>query len=247
MNPFYSNKFNNNFSLLLLSIIIFLFSFSPINSQENILSTEKDVFNETLINFNKTNIKLEHIKDMMSNIKYNIILKIKHKDLIRAHNSINSEVNKIKTQLEENKYDKNKIMEEIHKINKTMTKFDSKCNNMMNHIKRFDKTKKILLNMIKIFLIILFVIIIVVLLIISIVSFFVIRSQRRYHILHEEQSQDNIDVEDGRHYNNEFDKIKVKNEEAGSTDRKKIITSESSQEKKNRIRKKKLNYKLIFI
>ena len=235
MNLFYSNKSNINFPLFLLSAILFLFSLSPIKSQKKELSSEKTLFNESLIYFNKTKIKFEQINDMMLNIKYNIILLIKHKDLIRAHDSINSEVNNIKTQLDKNKYDKNKIMEEIHKLNKTMTKFDSKCKEMMNSIKRFEQTKNIFLNMIKIFFIILLVIMIVVLLIIGIVSFFIIRSQRRYHILHEEHSQDNIDNEDGKHYNNELDRIKVKNEETDSTDRKKIITNESNKEKKTEI------------
>ena len=235
MNLFNSNKSNKNFLLILLSIMLFLFSLSPIKSQKNELSSEKALFNEELIYFNKTNIKLEHINDMMSNIKYNIILLIKHKDLIRTHDSINSEVNKIKTQLDENKYDKNKIMEEINKLNKTLTKFDSKYKEMIHSIKSFEQIKNIILNMIKIFFIVLLIIIIVVLLIIGIVSFFVIRSQRRYHILHEEHSQDNIDIEDGKQYNNEFDRIKAKNEEANSTDRKKIITNESNKEKKTEI------------
>ena len=45
----------------------------------------------------------------MSDIKYNIILLINHKNLIRVHDSINSEVDKIKAQLDKNKYDKNAI------------------------------------------------------------------------------------------------------------------------------------------
>ena len=45
----------------------------------------------------------------MSDIKYNIILLINHKNLIRVHDSINSEVDKEKEQLDKNKYDKNAI------------------------------------------------------------------------------------------------------------------------------------------
>ena len=222
MNSFYSNKCNKKCSIILISIILFLFSFSPIKSQKIGLSSEKDLFNETLINFNKTNIKLGYIKDKMSKVKYNIILLIKNKALVRTHDSINSEVNKIKTKLDENKYDKNKIMEEIHKLNSTITKFDSKCNEMMRYVMKFEETKKILINMLKIFFIILLIIIIVVLSITGIVSFLVIRSQRRYHILHEEHSQDNIDLENGNNYNKELDRIKVKNGETDSTDRKKL-------------------------
>lgn len=229
MNSIYSNKYNKNFSLRIIPIIIFLFSL--IKSQENGLSSEKALFNETLTNFNNTNIKLDQIKELMSNIKYNIILIIKHKDLIRAYNSISSEENKIQTQLNENKYDKNKIVEEIYKLNSTITKFDLKCSEMMRSIKKFDRTKKIIFNMIKIFFIILLVIIIVVLLIIGIVSFFVIRSQRRYHILHEEHSQDNI--EDEKHHNNERDRIKENTET--DSDRKKISSNESNEDKKTEV------------
>ena len=109
MNSFYSNKCNKNISFILILIIPFLFLFSPIKSQEIGLSSEKALFNESLIIFNKTNIKLVHIKDKMSDIKYNIILLINHKNLIRVHDSINSEVDKIKAQLDKNKYDKNAI------------------------------------------------------------------------------------------------------------------------------------------
>ena len=232
MNSIYSNKYNKNFSLRIIPIIIFLFSFSLFKSQENGLSSEKALLNETLTYFNNTKIKLDQIKELMSNIKYNIILIIKHKDLIRAYNSISSEENKIQTQLNENNYDKNKIMEEIYKLNRTITKFDLKCSETMRSIKKFDKTKKIIFNMIKIFFIILLVIIIVVLLIIGIVSFFVIRSQRRYHILHEEHSQDNI--EDEKHHNNELDRIKEKNSETDS-DRKKISSNESNEDKKTEV------------
>ena len=235
MNSFYSNKCNKNISFILILIIPFLFLFSPIKSQEIGLSSEKALFNESLIIFNKTNIKLVHIKDKMSDIKYNIILLINHKNLIRVHDSINSEVDKIKAQLDKNKYDKNAILEEIQKLNKTITKFDSKCNKMMRSIKRNEEAKSILLNMIKIFFITLLIITIIVLSITGIVSFFVIRNQRRYYILHEEHSQDNIDVEKRNHYNNELNRIKAKNEETDSTDRKKIVSNESSKDKKTEL------------
>jgi Fe2+ transport system protein B len=171
----------------------------------------------------------------MSNVKYNIILLIKHKNLIREHDSINSEVDKIKAQLDKNKYDKKTIMEEIQKLNSTITKFESKRNEMMHSIVRNEETKNILLNLIKIFFITLLIITIIALSIIGIVSFFVIRSQRRYHILHEEKSQDNIEVENGKPYINELGRIKAKNVETDSTDRKKIISKISNEDKKTEI------------
>ena len=235
MNLFYFNKYNKNFSLIIIFLSLFLFLFPLIKSQEIELSSEKALFNESLINFNKTNIKLGYIKDKMSNVKYNIILLIKHKNLIREHDSINSEVDKIKAQLDKNKYDKNTIMEEIQKLNSTITKFESKCNEMMHSIVRNEETKNILLNLIKIFFITLLIITIIALSIIGIVSFFVIRSQRRYHILHEEKSQDNIEVENGKPYINELGRIKAKNVETDSTDRKKIISKISNEDKKTEI------------
>ena len=126
-------------------------------------------------------------------------------------------------------------MEEIQKLNSTITKFDSKCNKMIRSIKRNEEAKSILLNMIKIFFITLLIITIIVLSITGIVSFFVIRNQRRYYILHEEHSQDNIDVEKRNHYNNELNRIKAKNEETDSTDRKKIVSNESNKDKKTEL------------
>ena len=89
--------------------------------------------------------------------------------------------------------------------------------------------------MIKIFFIIILIITILVLSITGIVSFFVIRSQRRYHILHEEQSQDKIDIGDRKYYNKETDRIKVKNEETDSTDRNKVLSKGSNEDKKTEI------------
>ena len=91
------------------------------------------------------------------------------------------------------------------------------------------------MNTIKIFFIILLIIIIIAVFIIGIVSFFVIKSQRKYHILHEEKSQDNIDVENGKNYNNELNRIKAKIGEEDSTDRKKIISNESNEDKKTEL------------
>ena len=105
----------------------------------------------------------------------------------------------------------------------------------MSSIKRNEEAKSILLNMIKIFFITLLIITIIVLSITGIVSFFVIRNQRRYYILHEEHSQDNIDVEKRNHYNNELGTIKAKNEETDSTDRKKIVFNESNKDKKTEL------------
>lgn len=234
MSTFYSNKYDKKFSLILLSIILFLFSFSPIKSEEiGIgLSSEKALFNESLIIFNQTNKEFGHIKNKISNIKFNVILLVKHKNLIRLNDSINSEVGKIKTQLDENKYDKEKIMVEIQALKSNISKFDSKCNEMIHSIKRFEEAKEIILNTIKIFFIILLIITIIALLIIGIVSFFVIKSQRKYHILHEEQSQDNIDIENGKNYNNELNRIKAKIGETDSTDRKKLYLTRQTKIKK---------------
>ena len=237
MSLFYSYKYYKNFSLILISIILFLFlfSFSSIKSEEIGLFSEKALFNESLINFNKTIINFEHIKNKMLNIKFNVILLVKHKNLIRVYHSINSEIGKIKTELDKNKYDKDKIIEEIQTLNSTILKFETKCNEMMHTIQGFEKNKKMLLNTIKIFFIILLIIIIIAVFIIGIVSFFVIKSQRKYHILHEEKSQDNIDVENGKNYNNELNRIKAKIGEEDSTDRIKIISNESNEDKKTEL------------
>ena len=146
MSSFYSYKYYKNFSLILISIILFLFSFSSIKSEEIGLSSEKALFNESLINFNKTIINFEHIKNKMLNIKFNVILLVKHKNLIRVYHSINSEIGKIKIELDKNKYDKDKIIEEIQTLNSTISKFESKCNEMMHTIKGFEKNKKIFLK-----------------------------------------------------------------------------------------------------
>ena len=81
-------SFNLNiYKIILISFIIILFSFTVINSQEIQDCEElKRLFSYSLTMLNKTEIKYLDISQKMKNIKYNIFLKIRYKNLKRKHN-----------------------------------------------------------------------------------------------------------------------------------------------------------------
>jgi hypothetical protein len=190
----------------LLSIIIILILFSSIKTQDTI-SEEKQLYNNNLIKFNKTEIQYKEISEKMKNIKYNIFLKIRYKNLKKKHQKIEIKLGKIKEKLDSNNYDKNELKEEIKEIYESITKFEKKCNKALDIFYKSEKTKKVLMNMIKAFFWTLLVIIIVVLIVIGVASIFIIKRQRKYYALEEENSQVNI-INEGK--NNLFDKIKEK-------------------------------------
>ena len=212
--------FNLNFVLLVIILKIILFLLSPVKSQEINSSEEKQKLNKILIIFNVTNIEFQKLTEKMSNIKYNVLLLSRFKGLKRNYDSIKKQINYTKNKLDENNYNKTQIIEEIFYLNKTITKFDNDCYSINHAYITFDKTKILLINMIKVFFVTLFIIIIVIFIIIGIISFFVIRMQRRYYILHEENSQDSFSIEKGKYSNNEHDKTTQKNKKENSSSRK---------------------------
>ena len=71
-----------------LSIIIISLFFSSIKAQNITQSEVNQLFNNNLIKCNKTEILFQEFSEKMKNIKYNIILKIKYKNLKKKHNKI---------------------------------------------------------------------------------------------------------------------------------------------------------------
>ena len=97
-------------------------------------------------------------------------------------------INEIQEELNKDKYDKEKIIENIKTLNENIKKFNIKYKTANNLYYEFEKLKISFLNFVKLFFIILLIVVIVVLSIIGIASFFVIKSQRKYYILKEEIS-----------------------------------------------------------
>ena len=215
----------------LISTIIISILFSSIKSQQTSQIEMKQLFNNTLDRYNKTELHYKDISEKMKNIKFNIFLKIRYKKLVKEHNKIERNIGKIEEKLNSNNYDKNEMLEDIKELNISLKTYEHKCHKVIHVFNQNEKTKNIFMNMLKAFFITLLIIIIIVLIIIGIVSLYIIKRQRKYYILEEENSFDKIVGAEKK--NNEFNQIKIKNENSNE------ITTEISSERQMKKKKGK--------
>ena len=220
-----------------ISIILISILFSSIKSQQTNQIEMKQLFNNTLDRYNKTEIHYKDISEKMKNIKFNIFLKIRYKNLVKEHNKIERNIGKMEEKLNSNNYDKNEMLEDIKDLNKSLTTYEHKCDKVIYIFNQNEKTKNVFMNILKTFFLTLLITIIIVLIIISIVSLFIIKRQRKYYILEEENSIDRI--VDAEKKNNEFNQIKIKNENSN------VITTENSSERKMKKKKGKKKIKKV--
>ena len=209
MKSFYLNLY----TIILISFIIILFSLADINAQETKNDGDiKRLFSNALNMFNKTEIRYQEISAKMKNIKYNIFLKIRYKNLKRKYNKINTMISNIRGKLDINQYDLNEINEDMYKLDTEIESFGKKCEKAIVVYHKAEHTKRVFINIIKVFFITLIIIIVVVMIIIAVISVIIIKRQKKYHALEEEMSNSNIEINVGNNYNKSFDEIKETNE-----------------------------------
>ena len=226
MKSFYLNIY----TIILISYTIILFSLTNINTQEIKNDEElKRLFSNSLFILNKTEIKYKEFSEKMKNIKYNIFLKLRYKNLNRKHNKINSMIANIKGKLDMNQYDLKQINEEMYKLDIEIGHFGKKCEKTIEVFYKAEQTKKLFMNIIKVFFFTLIITIVVIMIIIGVVSIFIIRRQKKYVSFEEEISNSNIEINVENNYNGSFDEIKEKNE---------IKNIKSSKKKKSEKKKK---------
>lgn len=221
---------HHSFYLMIISISIFLLSFHPTAMQEVTLSEERQLLNDCLSHYNKTEKQFYELSAKMKDIKFNLVLKIKFKNLQKKNLKVVAKINKIKVKIDLNNYTKNEIMQDLKELNETISKFEVKCHKVNHIYYQNEKTKDIIVNMIKVFLKTLLIIIIIALIIIGIVSFYVIKKQRQYHRLVEEPIH-----EDSEEVKNQHNHIIIKNDD--NTERKNI-SDENTDNLKSSSRKK---------
>ena len=214
-----------------LSIIIISLFFLSIKAQNITQSEVNQLFNNNLIKCNKTEMLFREFSEKMKNIKYNIILKIKYKNLQKKHNKIEKKIGKIKELLNSNNYNKNEILEDIRELNKSLTKFEYKCNKAIHAFYKGEKVKTILNNLLKVFFITLFITIFLLLIVIVIISIFIIKRQKNYYALDEESSKVDIIKEEGR--NNISESIKIKNKKTNEDSSERKMKKKKKDKKKN--------------
>ena len=198
-----------------MNILNIIQLFSKVKSQETQIIEESQLFNNSVILFNKSEGKYQSISEKMKNIKYNIFLKIRYKKLKRKYIKIQDSVVKIKELLESKNYDKNQVKEKITDLNRSIYKFEKSCNKALEVFSQSEKIKEATIKLIKVFFLTILIIIIIILAIIALISFIIYKRKKKYHTLQEEVANiSGIEINIGNNSNSTMNRIKVKNEEA---------------------------------
>ena len=172
------------------SYILILFLFIHYVSSQNISLEESEyaLFNQSMVKFNNTKKQFDDMSNKMKNINYNIILKIKYKDLERCYKTVETKFGEIQKELNETYYEKEKARNNIKLLDSDIYTFEKKYKETRSLYFEYERTKAYLLHFLKMLFICLFLAVIIIMAIIGIVSFFVVRNQRRYYKLQEEYS-----------------------------------------------------------
>ena len=164
----------------------------------------------------------------MEKITLNIILRIRFKDLQRDYEKLRKEMHKLTKNYENN----NKtVSENLDEVSKLLSSFEKSLISSIKAYKRFEQTKKIILDMIKVFIIVLSIIIFVSLTLIGIGSYFVIKHQK-YDKLREEVSIRNGEPETDSDKNSNVNEKKNKMDyivKSTQEDVRTIVSSEKNQ------------------
>ena len=206
------NKNKNKYFLLILSIIILLTLPSKILSQKiQEQLSERKLLDNCLYKYNQTIFKYEQILPELQKIKFNFIVKIQFSKLKNLNNRINKEISEIQEKMNENEYEKNKIISEIQKLNENLENFEKKYNQTFISYNKCQKAKKAISKFFKIFFISLFVGIAIYAIFIFVATFIVIKKQRKYYELKEEvtleQGKEEFHFRQNKMKNNIKDKV----------------------------------------
>ena len=167
MNFFYSN-------FLLTLFISFL---SLIQSQDNQESKLKEIEE----NISQINSLYQNLTEKMTDIKYNIVLKLRYKSLARKKDKLEKQLNKIKSSGTINENNLAELREYVYSYGKS-------CRKVQKLFDTFENLKNTIINIIKIFFLTLIIIIIVVIIISALIYLYIVRKRKSYDILHEEMS-----------------------------------------------------------
>ena len=182
---FVQNTIKTTFLIVCLLIQINCDDLTQNNKNKETFTKYKSTFNTEIKK------KFSIITDKINSSQYNLILKMKYYEIKIKYESISKTISLLEKLIIENNWDydnENKFNNEIENFEKNSINFNSLYKDFnriaADHEKVYQKVKKFL----KLFFTILFIIVLIILTIIIVISFFVIRSQQRYHRLNEEVS-----------------------------------------------------------
>ena len=220
-----------NFIYLNFFLITLFISFlSQIQSQDNQESKLKEVEE----NISQINSLYQNLTEKMTEIKYNVILKLRYKSLTRKKEKVEKELNKIKSSGSINSYTLDELNEYVYSYGKS-------CRKVRKLFDTFESLKNTILNIIRIFFLTLIITIIVVIIISALIYLYIVRKSKSYDFLNEEMSHSEF------HNSNdpELEIIKKKNKKKKFKKKKSDKEYEEDAGSKEKVEKKNENIEVL--
>ena len=166
-------KLNISYSILTILIYFFFFLISEVNSQDDKIKEIEDKFSEM-------NSVYQNISEMMTGVKYNLILKYRYSLLTSKKEKIEKYISNIKSNSGSNKE------QNINELNDLIISYKKSCNKFISLNDNFENLKNTIIKIIKIFCLTIIIIIVLIIIISSLVYYYLIRKRKSYDILKEE-------------------------------------------------------------
>ena len=220
-----------NFFYLNFFLTLFISLLSLIQSQDNQESKLKEIEE----NISKINSLYQNLTEKMTDIKYNIVLKLRYKSLARKKDKVEKQLNKIKSSGTISEYSLAELREYVYSYGKS-------CRKVQKLFDTFENLKNTIINIIKIFFLTLIITVIVVIIISALIYLYIVRKRKSYDILHEEMSHSDF------HNTNdpELEIIKKKkNKKKKFKKKKKAKEYEEDADSKENVEKKNENIEVL--
>ena len=229
------NQKNNEHSVI--SIIFFITSLflliTKINCDSSNIS-EINNYDKIINRYHQAIFNFTGLSKKMEAITFNMFLIVDFKELSKLYDELKEEMIKLKTNHEKNV----SISNDIDLIDKNLKKFQKKYKKILKTYNRFDDVKKVIKHMLKVFIIVLSIIVGISIIGIIIGSYFVIKSQKKYHELQEEVS---VRIEQS---DSERDKETI-DEEKQKRNAKKIYSAKTTEENMQATKELEKNHVIV--
>ena len=194
-----------------LTIIIYIYLFTFVNSQETQISEMENKLKEFIGKFNETNIIFNNINQKMENIKYNFILKIKYNTLKSKNEKIMEKINYLKNYININKIGESNIVKELYNLNEHLESYAISCYKTIKLYNSFQNLNTSIITLIKIFSITLIVIFSFALIIFIIIYIYRYRKRKSYELLKEEYNHSSFrNINDSEYEKFDLNKTRIK-------------------------------------
>ena len=221
-------KINISYSFLTLLIYFSFFLITEVKSQENKIKEIEDKFSDM-------NSLYQNITEIMTGIKYNLILKYRYASIKRKKEKIEQCISSTKTSGASN------TENNINELNELIYSYKKSCNKFISLYENFEDLKNTIIKIIKIFCLTVIIIIVLILIISSLVYYYLIRKRKSYDILKEE-------INNRSFYQNQYDseiakikptKVKKKKKTKKKSKKKKTSEDDNDNEIENDYKEQK--------